>query len=251
MKVYFIGAGPGDIQLLTLKAIKIIKKADLIIYAGSLINKDILKLVKNKARLYDSSKMTLEEILKTIKEAKNNCKIVARIHSGDPSIYGAIQEQMDWCQKNKIEYQVIPGVSSFSSAAASLKQELTLPGVSQTIILTRIGGKTPMPKNESLENLSKIKATLVIFLSIHKIEEIVKELKKGWPKDTPINIIEKASWPEEKIIKGTLENIVERVKKAGIKRQALIVVGNILRKKYQKTKLYDKRFEHSFRKIKR
>lgn len=247
MKVYFIGAGPGDLELLTIKAVKIIKKADIIIYAGSLVNKDILKFTKDKAKVYDSSKMELEEVFRVIEEAKPNYKVVARIHSGDPSIYGAIQEQMDWCQSQEIEYEVIPGVSSFSTAASSLKQELTLPNVSQTVILTRITGRTAVPQKESLKNLSKIGATLVIFLSIHKIEEIVKELKKGYSLDTPVAVIEKVSWPEERKIIGTLEDIAEKVSKAGVKRYALIIVGNVLRKNYERSKLYNGKFEHGFR----
>lgn len=250
MKVYFIGAGPGDLELLTIKAMRIIKKADVIIYAGSLVNGDILKFAKSRAKIYDSSKMELEEIFKVIEQAKSNGKIVARIHSGDPSIYGAIQEQIDWCQSQKIEYEIIPGVSSFSAAAASLKQELTLPEVSQTVILTRIADRTSVPQNESLKNLSKIGATLVIFLSIHKIEEVVKELKKGYSLDTPIAVVEKASLKEERKIVGTLEDIAKKVNEAGIKRLALIIVGDVLRKNYEKSKLYDGKFEHGFRKIK-
>lgn len=252
MKVYFIGAGPGDLELLTIKAMKIIKKADVIIYAGSLVNKDILKFAKkDRAKIYDSSEMELEEVFRIVEQARSNCKIVARIHSGDPSIYGAIQEQMDWCQSQKIKYEVIPGVSSFSAAAASLKQELTLPEISQTVILTRITGRTSVPQNESLKNLSKIGATLIIFLSIHKIEEVVDELKKGCSLDTPIVVVEKASLKEEQKIVGTLEDIAEKVSRAGIKRFALIIVGNVLRKNYEKSKLYDGKFEHGFRKIKK
>ncbi|GFP37811.1 precorrin-4/cobalt-precorrin-4 C11-methyltransferase, partial [Candidatus Hakubella thermalkaliphila] len=156
MKVYFIGAGPGDPELLTLKAKKVIEKADIIIYAGSLTNKDILKLAKKGAKIYDSARMTLDDIFKLLREAKSTDKVIARIHSGDPSIYGATQEQMDWCEDEKIDYEVIPGVSSFAAACASLKQELTLPGVSQTVILTRISGRTEVPKNEDLGELAKI-----------------------------------------------------------------------------------------------
>ena len=154
MKVYFIGAGPGDPKLLTIKAAGIIKKADIIIYAGSLINKDILKSARKDAKFYDSSTMNLEEVLRAIRKVKSTGKIVARIHSGDPSIYGAIQEQMDWCEKQGIDYSVIPGVSSFQAASASLKQELTLPCVSQTVILTRISGRTAVPAKENLQKLT-------------------------------------------------------------------------------------------------
>lgn len=247
MKIYFIGAGPGDPKLLTIKAMDAIKKADVIIYAGSLVNRDILKFAKKSAALYDSSKMNLEEALGIMQIAKRREKTVARIHSGDPSIYGAIQEQMDWCEKEGIDYSVIPGVSSFQAAAASLKQEFTLPGVSQTVILTRISGRTKCPVKEDLQRLSGIKATMVIFLSVQEISRVVKKLKVGYGLDTPVAVIEKVSYPDERKVVGTLKDIAKRVKAAGIKRQALIIIGDCLKKDYQKSKLYDKNFEHSFR----
>ncbi|MDP3732128.1 MAG: precorrin-4 C(11)-methyltransferase [Candidatus Omnitrophota bacterium] len=247
MKVYFIGAGPGDPELLTIKAGKMIKKADIIIYAGSLINKDIIKKVKKNAQLYDSSGMNLEEVLQIIKKAKSAGKTVVRIHSGDPSIYGAIQEQMDWCEKRGIDYSVIPGVSSFQAAAASLKQELTLPEVSQTVILTRISGRTKVPAKEDLQKLAKARATMVIFLSIQEIECVIGKLKKSYGLNTPVAVIEKVSFPEERKIIGTLQDIAKKVKEAGIARQAIIIVGDVLKKNYQKSKLYDKYFKHMFR----
>ena len=247
MRVYFIGAGPGDPELLTIKAGKIIKKADIIIYAGSLINKDIIKSAKKNAQAYDSSGMSLGEILQVIKKAKSASKIVARIHSGDPSIYGAIQEQMDWCEKEGIDYSVIPGVSSFQAAAASLKQELTLPGVSQTVILTRISGRTKVPAKEDLQKLAKTRATMVIFLSIQEIERVIGKLKEGYGLNTPVAVIEKVSFPGEIKIIGTLRDIAKKVKEAGMTRQALIIIGDVLRKNYQKSKLYDKDFDHMFR----
>lgn len=248
MKVYFIGAGPGDPELLTIKAKKVIKKADIIIYAGSLVNKDILKFARKDALFYDSAGMALEDVLEIFAKAKSTDKIVARIHSGDPSVYGAIQEQMDWCKKQRIGYEVIPGVSSYQAAAASLKQELTLPDVSQTVILTRISGRTKVPAKEDLQELAKIRATMVIFLSIQEIDRVVKKLKQGYRLDTPVAVIEKVSYSDEHKIIGTLQNIGKKVKDAGIKRQALIIIGDVLRKKYQKSKLYDKDFEHAFRK---
>jgi precorrin-4/cobalt-precorrin-4 C11-methyltransferase len=247
MKVYFIGAGPGDLDLLTIKAKKVIEKADIIIYAGSLVNRAILKLAKRRAKVYDSSKMTLPEILNIIGQAGSKDKIIARIHSGDPSIYGAIQEQMDWCEKENIGYEVIPGISSFQAAAARLKQELTLPGVSQTIILTRISGRTGVPPPEDLERLARIKATLVIFLSIQEIERVVEKLKKGYSLDTPVIVLEKVSQKGERIFRGSLKDIAARVKKADITRQALIIVGDVLKKKYLLSRLYDKDFTHGFR----
>ena len=251
MKVYFIGAGPGDPELLTLKARRIIEEADVIIYAGSLVNRRILKFAGKDAVLYDSSKMELEEILEVFQEAKTAGKVVARIHSGDLSIYSALQEQLDWCEKEKIDSEVIPGISSFQAAAASLRQELTLPGVCQTLILTRISGRTEVPINEDLRELAKVKATMVIFLSIKEIERVVDKLATGYRRDTPVAVVEKASWSEERRIFGTLENIAKKVKEAAIKRQALIIVGDVLRGAYQNSKLYDKNFEHGFRKKKR
>ncbi len=248
MRVYFIGAGPGDPELLTIKAGKIIKKADIIIYAGSLINKDIIKKAKKNAQFYDSSHMSLEEVLRVIKKAKFSGKIVARIHSGDPSIYGAIQEQMEWCGNEGIDYSVIPGVSSFQAAAASLKQELTLPSVSQTVILTRISGRTKVPAKEDLQKLSEARATMAIFLSIDKIGKVIRKLTKNYGMNTPVAVIEKVSFPDERKITGTLRDIVKKVKKAGIRRQAIIIVGDVLNKNYQKSRLYDNDFEHMFRK---
>ncbi|MDP2912956.1 MAG: precorrin-4 C(11)-methyltransferase [Candidatus Omnitrophota bacterium] len=248
MKVYFIGAGPGDPELLTIKAGKIIRKADIIIYAGSLINKNVIKSAKKNARLYDSGGMSLGEQLRLIKKAKSTANVIARIHSGDPSIYGAIQEQMDWCGKEGIAYSVIPGVSSFQAAAASLRQELTLPGVSQTVILTRISGRTKVPDREDLQKLARAGATMVIFLSVQEIGRVMEKLKGSYGLNTPVAVIEKVSFPEERKITGTLRDIAKKVKEARITRQALIIVGDVLKKSYQKSKLYDKGFEHMFRK---
>ena len=251
MKVYFIGAGPGDAELLTLKAKRIIESADIIIYAGSLVNKDILKLSRKSACIYDSSKMTLDEILKIMQKEKSTKKVIARVHSGDPTIYGAIGEQIAWSEKEKIPYEVIPGVSSFCAGAARLRQELTLPDIAQTVIITRLSGRTRVPQRESLMALAKIKATLVIFLSIDRIDEVVEQLLYGYSNDTPIAVVCRATWPDEKIIKGTLKDIAKKVKQKGIKRQALIYVGDVLKKKgFKKSRLYDKDFSHAYRKKK-
>lgn len=248
MKIYFIGAGPGDPELLSIKAGKILKQADVIIYAGSLVNKDILRLARRGVVFHDSSSMSLEEVLDIFSEAKIKNKTVARVHSGDPSIYGAIQEQMDWCKKQGIGYEVIPGISSFQAASASLKQEFTLPGVSQTIILTRICARTKVPAKEDLQRLAKIRATMVIFLSIQEIDRVVEKLKQGYKSDTPVAVVEKVAYPDERKIFGTLNDIADKVKKAGIERQALIIVGDVLRGNYEKSRLYDKKFGHGFRK---
>lgn len=249
LRVYFIGSGPGDPELLTLKALEIIRRADIIIYAGSLVNKGILKFAKKAERRYDSAKMPLDEVLGIIKKEKSRKKIIARLHSGDSSIYGAIQEQIEWCEKNGISYEVIPGVSSFQAAAASLKQELTLPGVSQTIILTRLSGRTNVPAKEDLGKLSRIGATLVIFLSIQEIEKVAAKLSQGYGQNTRVAVVEKVSYPDERVIRGTLKDIADKIKKAGIKRQALIIVGDVLKKKFKLSRLYDKNFAHGFRKM--
>lgn len=247
--IYFIGAGPGDPELLTIKAKKIIQQAKVIIYAGSLVNKKLLKLATRSALIYDSSKMNLDEVLAVFSQARKAEKIVARIHSGDPSLYGAIQEQINWCKKNKIPCAVVPGVSSFCAAAASLKQELTLPQISQTVIITRFSARTKVPAKEDLKALSRIKATLVIFLSIQNIKEVVAKLLLGYTKTTPVAVVYKASWPDEKIIRGTLNDIAKKIQQADIKRQALVIVGDVLKQTgFAKSRLYDKKFTHGYRK---
>ena len=248
MRVYFIGVGPGDPELLTLKAVKIIKKSGYCIYAGSLINKTILKYAPRNAKLLDSAKMTLEEIINVMDTAHRKGIDVARLHSGDPSIYGAIQEQIESLDKKGIEYEIVPGVSSFQAAAASLNQELTLPGVSQTVILTRRAGKTPVPERESLSILAKSRATMCIFLSIDQIENIARELIPSYGKDCPVSVVYKVTWPDEKIIKTTLSELSKEVKKERLNKTALIIVGHVLSKEFNKSKLYDKNFSHSFRK---
>lgn len=246
-KVYFIGAGPGDPDLITVKGRKIVESADVIIYAGSLVNKEIIDYRKENSDLYNSATMNLEEVMKVTINALNLGKIVARVHTGDPSIFGAIREQMDILDREKLEYEVIPGVSSFVAAAASLKKELTLPDVSQTIICTRIEGRTPVPKEESLASLASHKATMAIFLSVHKIGEVVEELLKHYEKETPVAVVQKATWKDEKIVIGTLDNIEKLVKENNITKTAQILVGNFLGDKYSLSKLYDKEFTHEYR----
>jgi precorrin-4/cobalt-precorrin-4 C11-methyltransferase len=247
MKVYIIGAGPGDPELLTIKAKKIIENADVIIYAGSLINPKILRHAKPEAKLYNSAKMDLEEIIEIISKAARNKKIVARLHSGDPSIYGAIQEQMELLGENGIAYEVVPGISSFLAAAASLGREYTIPGISQTVIITRLEGRTKVPEKERLSTLAKHRASMCIFLSVQMIDKVVKELKEGYTDDTPVAVIYKASWKDERVILGRLKDITGKVKDEKIDKTALILVGDFLRFIGKKSKLYDKEFSHSFR----
>lgn len=248
--VYFIGAGPGDPELITMKGKRLIEEADIVIYAGSLVNKALLDYAKKGCAVYNSAQMTLEEVIEVIMQGEASNKRVARVHTGDPSIYGAIREQMDELDKRGIAYEVVPGVSSFLAAAAALKKEYTLPGVTQTVILTRMEGRTEVPGKESIEALAAHNATMIIFLSVGMIEQLVEKLKAGYPEDTPIAVVYKASWPEQKIVRGTLENIAAKVKEEGIKKTALVVVGNFLGNDYELSKLYDKSFTHEFRSAK-
>ena len=248
MQIYFIGAGPGDPELITVKGQRILGEADIVIYAGSLVNPALLSLVKQGAQVYNSASMTLAEVITVMLEGVQNNKMVVRLHTGDPSIYGAIQEQMDELNKHNIEYKVIPGVSSFLATAAALKQEYTLPDVSQTVIVTRIEGRTPVPEKESLASLASHNATMCIFLSVHMIDEVVTELiKGGYTETTPLAIVQKASWPEEKIVRGTLGDIAQKIKENDIMRTAMIVVGQCLDTSYSLSRLYAPEFAHMYR----
>ncbi len=249
MKITIVGAGTGDPELITVKGLKAIQEADVIVYAGSLVNKELLKYAKTK-EIYDSSKMNLDEIIKIMVKSVKEGKKVVRLHTGDPSIYGAIKEQIDELAKHNIDVEIIPGVSSLFAAAASLKIELTLPDVSQTVIITRPEGRTKVPEKEKLKELAKHNSTMAIFLGVSLIDKVVNELLEGgYSKDTPVAVVYKASWPDEKIILGTLNDISEKVKKEGINRTALIIVGDVLNPKYYSySKLYDKNFKHGFRK---
>lgn len=250
MKVYFIGGGPGDPELLTVKARAVIEAADIVLYAGSLVNPEVLKLCKPGAELLDSSSMDLEELAAVFARARQQGKTVARVHTGDLSLYSAAQEQMDWCRENAVDYEVIPGVSSYSAACASLRQELTLPGVSQTVIITRLAGRTPVPEREDLSRLARTGATMVVFLSVHRIEEVAGKLAEAYPTETPVAVVERASWPAERVVRGSLGEIAGKVKEAGIGRTAVIIVGPVLNKRYEKSRLYASEFEHGYRKQK-
>lgn len=246
--VYFIGAGSGDPELLTIKGKRLIDSADVIIYAGSLVNPDILNGIKSGAEVYDSSGMTLEEVMDILINAEKSGKKAVRVHTGDPSIYGAVREQMDILDKNDIDYEVIPGVSSFLAAAAALKKEYTLPGISQTVILTRMEGRTEVPEYEKIEALAKHRASMAIFLSAGMIKELAERLMTSYPSETPAAVVYKASWDSEKIVMGTLSDIAEKTIEAGITKTALITVGEFLGNKYEFSKLYDKTFTHEYRK---
>ena len=247
--VHIVGAGPGDVELITLKGRRLLEEADVVIYAGSLVNPALLDFCKAGARIYNSAHMTLAEVVEVIEQAEAEHLVTVRLHTGDPALYGAIQEQMDSFRRRGIEFDVTPGVSSFLAAAAALEQEYTLPGISQTVIITRNAGRTPVPDRESLKSLAQHQATMCIFLSIHMIEKVVAELiAGGFSEETPIAVVERASWADEKIIRGTLGSIAEQVKGEGVERTAMIVVGDCLEAQYQQSKLYSPQFSHMFRK---
>ena len=246
--IYFIGAGPGDPELITVKGKRLIDEADIIIYAGSLVNPQVLSGARPEAEIYNSATMNLEEVLDVMKRGVAAGKKVVRVHTGDPSIYGAHREQMVELEKLGIPYEIVPGVSSFLAAAASLKREYTLPGVSQTVILTRMEGRTPMPGGEKRRDLAKHHATMIIFLSVGMMDELAATLREEYRPDTPVAVVYKATWEDQKIVRGTLENIADKVREAGIRKTALTVVGDFLGDEYELSKLYDKTFTHEFRK---
>ncbi|EQB4338314.1 precorrin-4 C(11)-methyltransferase [Clostridium botulinum] len=247
-KVYFIGAGPGDPDLITVKGRDILTKADVVIYAGSLVSKEHLDYCKEGVEVYNSASMTLKEVINVIQKAHNENKSIVRLHTGDPSIYGAIKEQMDELDKLNICYEVVPGVSSFSAAAASIKKEFTLPGVSQTLILTRVEGRTPVPEKEDLEVLASRGASMALFLSVGMIDKVALKLRKGYGRNVPIAVIQRATWQDEKVVIGTLDDIAKKVKDANITKTAQILVGDFIDCKYDKSLLYDEKFTHEFRK---
>lgn len=247
--VYFVGAGPGDPDLITVKGHNLLKKANMVIYAGSLVSPEHLKICKSDCEIYNSAGMTLEEVCEKFLEAESKNYLVVRLHTGDPTIYGAIREQIDFLNTKNIKYEVVPGVSSFTSAASVINKEFTLPNVSQTIILTRSAGRTPVPDTESLTDLARHKASMAIFLSAQLIDNVVKDLAEGYGRDdVPCVVVYKASWEDQKIVSGTLANIAEKVKAAGITRQAQILVGDFLGDDYERSKLYDPSYSHDFRK---
>ncbi len=247
-KIYFVGAGPGDKELITLKGYRILSQADIVIYAGSLVNPDLLDYCKSGARLYDSAGMNLEEIIDIMREGAKKDLLVVRLQTGDISIYGSIREQAEELKKLDIDYESIPGVSSFLGAAGALGIEYTVPEVSQSLIITRIEGRTPVPKLESLRSFASHQTSMAIFLSVQDIDRVVYQLLEGgYPIDTPVVVVYKATWPDQELVRGSLEDIADKVKAAGIKKTALILVGRFLGNEYSYSKLYDKYFIHEYR----
>ncbi len=247
-KVIFIGAGPGDPDLITVKGKNVIQKADVIIYAGSLVNKEVLDSRKPDCAVHNSAYLNLEETIDIIKEAIDEDKLVARVHTGDPSIYGAIGEQIRELKKLNIDYEIIPGVSSLFGTASVLEAELTIPEVSQSVIITRPAGRTPKKESESIRSFSKHQATMCIFLGISMIDKVVDELLEGYSEDTPVAVVKKATWDDQEIIKGTLKDIAGKVKEANITKTAMIIVGDVLDPgDFTPSKLYDANFKHEYR----
>ena len=246
--VHIVGAGCGAADLITLRGKRLLEEADVIIYAGSLINKELLKYAKEGCQLCDSAKMTLEETLSVMEEAEKNGRTTVRLHSGDPSLYGAIGEQMRELDRLGIEYDITPGVSSFSGAAAALKTEYTLPDVSQTVIITRAAGRTAVPESEDLRSLASHGATMVLFLSTGLLDKVSAELiAGGYSPDTPAAIVYKASWDDEKVCRCSLADLEKTAKENGITKTALITVGRFLDSDFSRSRLYDPKYPTEFR----
>lgn len=244
--VYFVGAGSGAVDLITVRGQRLLQQADVVIYAGSLVNKELLQETKEGCEIHNSAKMTLDQVIEVMEANKE--KLIVRLHTGDPSIYGAIREQMDRLDELGMQYEVCPGVSSMCGAAAALKAEYTLPNVSQTVIITRMAGRTPVPEKESIALLASHHATMVIFLSSGMTAQLKEELLKGgYEKTTPCAIVYKATWDDQKVIRGVLEDLPKMAADNGITKTALIVVGDFLGDDYELSKLYDPTFATEFR----
>ncbi|MGI5929090.1 precorrin-4 C(11)-methyltransferase [Pseudoflavonifractor sp.] len=247
--VHFIGAGPGAPDLITLRGARLLAEADVIIYAGSLVNPALLEGRKEGCAVYDSASMTLEEVLAVMEKAEQEGKTTVRLHTGDPSLYGAIREQMDELDKMGVSYDVTPGVSSFSGAAAALNAEYTLPDVSQSVIITRMAGRTPVPEGEALAKMASHGCTMVLFLSTGLLEDVEKELMKGgYSPDTPAAIVYKATWPDQRVYRCTVSTLAQTARDNHVTKTALITVGGFLGTEYERSKLYDPTFTHGCRK---
>lgn len=248
--VHFVGAGSGAVDLITVRGARLLKEADVIIYAGSLVNPELLQDRKENCLVYDSAKMTLEEVLAVIMQAEEQGQITVRLHTGDPCLYGAIREQMDALDERNISYEVCPGVSSFCGAAAALNLEYTLPGISQSVVITRMEGRTPVPEREKIASFAAHGASMVIFLSTGLLKELSIELIRGGYKETtPAAIVYKATWPDEKAVICQVGTLYETAKRENITKTALILVGEaVAQRGYHRSRLYDPGFTTEFRK---
>ena len=246
--VHFVGAGCGAVDLITVRGAKLLSEADVVIYAGSLVNPELLKYCKPECEIHDSARLTLEEVITIIDAAEKRGKTTVRLHTGDSSIYGAVREQFDELDRLGVAYDVCPGVSAFCGAAASLKAEYTLPDVSQTVIITRMEGRTPVPEKEKIRSLAAHQATMVLFLSTGLLEGLQQELiAGGYAPETPAAIVYKASWPEEKQFRCCLSDLAQTARENHITKTALIVVGGFLGDRYDRSRLYDPSFTTEFR----
>lgn len=249
--VYFVGSGPGDPELITIKAKNLVENADVIIYSGSLLNPELLRYAKKDAQLFDAAKLSRVEIYEILKEATKSDKLAIRFHDGDPGLFSTIREQIDRLEQDNINCNVVPGITSLLGAAASMNLEMTLPGITQTIIITRAEFRTPVPDREKISELAKHGATMAFYLSVHLLDRIVKELLNGgaYTNDTPVAIVYKATWKDQKIITGTIGTIARKVKEERIVKTALIIVGDVIDPKgYEFSKVYDSKFTHGYRK---
>jgi precorrin-4/cobalt-precorrin-4 C11-methyltransferase len=248
--VYFIGSGPGDPELITIKAKKLIEQADVIVYSGSLLNPEILEYTKKGAKLYDAALLDREKIYSILRDSTKQGKLAIRFHDGDPGLFSTIREQIDKLEKDGLQCIVVPGITAILGAAAAMNLELTLPGNTQTLIITRAEFRTPVPEREKISELAKHGATMVFYLSVHLISDIVEEILRGgiYNKETPAAVVYRATWKDQKIIKGTLGNIVNKTRESKIIKTALIVVGDVLAPtNYQFSKVYDADFTHGYR----
>lgn len=246
--IHFVGAGPGAPDLITLRGAALLEQADCVIYAGSLVNPALLERTKQGCEIHNSAAMTLEQVLAVMEAMEAVGKDTVRLHTGDPSLFGAIREQMDALDARSIPYDDTPGVSSFSGAAAALNAEYTLPGVSQTLIISRMAGRTPVPEGENLAALARHGASLVLFLSSGLLEQVQEELLRGgYGPETPAAIVYKATWPEEKAVRCTVATLAQRGREENIRKTALLLIGDFLDPRYQRSKLYDPTFATEFR----
>jgi len=254
MKVYIIGAGPGDPDLITVKGLRLLQEADVVMYTDSLVNEELIAKAKPEAEVLKSAGMSLEEMVEIMVDRLKQGKMVARVHTGDPAVFGAIMEQVALLKKAGVDYEVVPGVSSVFASAAAIGAELTIPELTQTVILTRAEGRTPVPELEKLRDLASHHCTIALFLSATLTKKIVKEfLDAGWSEQTPVAVIQRATWPDQIIVRTTLEHLDEEMRKNGIRSHAMILAGwaldpNIHEKDEYRSKLYDASFTHGFRK---
>ena len=246
--VHFVGAGSGAVDLITVRGSKLLGEADVVIYAGSLVNPELLNYCKEDCEIHNSAKMTLEQVVEVMEAAEKAGKTTVRLHTGDSSIYGAVREQFDELDKLGIEYDVCPGVSAFCGAASALKAEYTLPNVSQTVIITRTAGRTPVPERESIRSLAAHGSTMVLFLSTSLTEQLQAELLSGgYPGATPVAVVYKATWPDQKIFRCTVETLHKTVTENGLTKPSLIIVGNCMGDEYMRSLLYHPGFTTEFR----